>query len=145
MKTCKDCGNDFEDDEFYLNTLRRGSKVYKIRRPRCPACHNKHALSRASSLVNRQLAQYRKRAKKAGLSFDLDKPFVQAALASPCHYCERAGRPMSMDRSEPTEGYTKSNCVPACMQCNRIKSDLSLAAWNHILPSIRSAVALGLM
>ena len=52
---------------------------------------------------------------------------------------------MSIDRKDPTIGYLKSNCVPACTQCNRIKNDLSLAAWQVILPGVRLAVALGLM
>ena len=47
---------------------------------------------------------------------------------------------MCLDRKDPTQAYLKKNVVPSCKTCNKIKSDIPMKAWLHILPAVRSAI-----
>lgn len=60
-----------------------------------------------------------------------------------CHYCGRRCPPrqLTMDHQIPLVrgGRTsKSNCVPACPECNRLKSNLPAEEWKAMLDQIHA-------
>lgn len=88
---------------------------------------------------------YRSKAKQRGRTWDLDFEQFCSLTQSACAYC---GEPPSnstrdrngpgvftyngLDRVDPARGYTPDNVVPACIVCNRAKSDMSrddFLAW----------------
>ena len=88
------------------------------------------------SFVNRAFHSYVKDAKKRSKSFELTKDEWYALSQSPCHYCgikdsnkmHDKKRPNSeiftyngIDRVDSSLGYTTSNCVPCCRDCNMAK------------------------
>lgn len=66
---------------------------------------------------------YKAGAKRRGYDFELEfKDFV-LIMESNCQYCDTP-KAMGVDRVENEIGYLKSNCVPCCTHCNRMK-------WAH--------------
>jgi 5-methylcytosine-specific restriction endonuclease McrA len=65
-------------------------------------------------------------AKRAGLGFDIPREHHAKLLLLSCTYC---GGPLNesghgVDRKDPSMGYVKTNVVPCCVTCNRIKNKL---------------------
>ena len=141
MKKCKGCGVKLTKANTYVNTLRRGDKIYKILRPRCTKCHNKHEGPR--SVFEEALRRYRRKSRQMGVKCDLDISFVTAVYSSACTYCTRSNQPMTLDRMNPDLGYVRENVAPACTLCNRIKSDLPWIVWQRILTVLRPAILAG--
>jgi hypothetical protein len=84
------------------------------------------------------LRDYRRGARRRGLVFDLTEGEFTSLVTMPCHYCGVAPfrvvhspteygrfRCGGIDRVDNALGYTHGNCVPACTQCNRAKSNLA--------------------
>lgn len=108
---------------------------------------------------NFRLQGYKSGAKKRNFDWNLTLgDFVEIA-SKPCYYCElpakrwecfsnapsvRKDSPdavseeyviyiSGIDRYDSNLGYTKDNCVPCCMYCNRAKSDMSFSDFkDHI-------------
>lgn len=81
------------------------------------------------------LYQYRLRASKKGLAFDLDEERFRALTQLPCHYCAappsqriRNGHQRTtyvhngVDRKDNDLGYTFENSVTCCKTCNWAKN-----------------------
>jgi hypothetical protein len=88
---------------------------------------------------------YRSTARKRGRTFDITKEDFHDLTSQECHYC---GQPLSnrtkdrngdgffvyngLDRVDSSRGYTLDNVVPACIVCNKAKTDMScddFLAW----------------
>ena len=78
--------------------------------------------------------EYKRGAKLRGLQFDFTEKQVLELLSAPCIYCgvepsriRKTGssemRWNGIDRVDNSLGYTTSNCVPSCAQCNRAKGN----------------------
>jgi hypothetical protein len=87
---------------------------------------------------NNAYQRYVSKTKREGITIDMSKEkFIQMFKAD-CYYC---GAPPALrksyyggkygvkcstvDRKHPILGYTLSNCVPCCVECNRMKGKLS--------------------
>ena len=66
--------------------------------------------------------------------------FVEFTKVKECHYCGSRvywaeysihvnGNSYNLDRKDNRLGYTKDNCLVCCATCNRMKSDMSYAAF----------------
>jgi hypothetical protein len=97
-------------------------------------------LEDGKSARNRRLSDYRKKAKRKGLPFDLTEEQFFALTQQPCHYCGREPYRTShtkgthyhgdfvyngVDRKDSEQGYVRTNCVPCCHTCNLGKCDSS--------------------
>lgn len=85
----------------------------------------------------------------SGREFTLTREQFDTLTAMPCHYC---GTPPSnrtrdrngdgafvysgLDRVDSTGGYTIGNVVPACVVCNRAKTDMTLEAFYEWIEAI---------
>jgi hypothetical protein len=74
--------------------------------------------------------------KGEGLPFHLSLEDVRSLTSSNCHYCgigpvatyrkhSQSIKYTGLDRRDNREGYTLSNVVPCCKQCNQSKMDYS--------------------
>lgn len=91
------------------------------------------------------LWESRKKDKKKGLENDLDIEFISKEVKKGCIYCEdRAPVRMTLDRIDNTLGHLKSNVVPACERCNRVRGDMPHKAWLIIAPAMKQAREEGL-
>jgi hypothetical protein len=92
-------------------------------------------------IVDGVFKDYRYRAMKQELEFSLTREDVTALIFSPCAYCEAAPAnvkyaqqdteiPYSgIDRIDSGGGYVIGNVAPACIVCNRAKSNMSVEAF----------------
>lgn len=68
-----------------------------------------------------QFHQYKKRAKKDNISFELTKEDCKPFYKTTCVYCGDTITGLGIDRVDNTKGYILSNCVPCCKTCNWMK------------------------
>lgn len=75
------------------------------------------------------------KAKRRQISFELTKKEfieIRGKESEPCPYCEKQMEKPSIDRLDNAKGYTKNNCVLACMRCNYLKSILTIEQIKNI-------------
>ena len=105
-------------------------------RLRCDGC-NPRKLSPEARGLSYIMSNYKSRAKRRHLVWELDKDQIREIVKSDCFYC---GTPPSnlwtsgrfgshfvyngIDRVNNKIGYTLSNCVPCCSICNTAKNNL---------------------
>ena len=70
------------------------------------------------------LWDYKKRAKKKGVLFDLSKKTLEILADGDCEYCHRSPTTwFGIDRVTPSHGYVIGNVVSCCFDCNNDKSE----------------------
>lgn len=121
-----DCGSE---KDYYAVNLRKGlaacQDCYFTRRRMCDTLRGPAQVMRS----------YKSHAKDAGRVFALDLSEVQSLISQPCTYCGRVGancldsgyRYNGIDRVNSSLGYTSTNVVPCCWDCNRMKGKMSHA------------------
>lgn len=66
-------------------------------------------------------------AKFRRIAWELTLADYEPLCVAPCFYCDgklgKTEKGTGLDRLDSTVGYTSSNVVPCCTQCNRIKGD----------------------
>lgn len=68
-----------------------------------------------------RLRSYRKRDKQKKRDFDLTFEDMLKLKTEVCFYCaEKSG---GYDRMDNSKGHVRSNVVPCCFRCNRIKGE----------------------
>lgn len=84
--------------------------------------------------MRRLYRQYFKNCERKNLFWDLSVEDFARITSSKCTYCDRIPAQKSrsytyngIDRQDNTKGYSLSNCVPCCKECNFIKRDLRLS------------------
>lgn len=104
-----------------------------------------HILPDNQAAINDIYRNYKCGAKIRNLNFDLSMDEFKDLIFKNCTYCDT--KPSEhfwkitnksyykliyngIDRIDPTGGYTISNCVSCCPQCNYAKSDLDLKDFN---------------
>lgn len=88
--------------------------------------------------------------------FSIDLEWFAIQCHMPCHYCGRIDvnkisvksrsakggyivkdfRYNGIDRKDNSIGYTKENCVPCCVVCNRGKNSMSEEDWEEYLNTV---------
>jgi hypothetical protein len=93
----------------------------------------------AEDIVARKVyADYKRRAERKGVSFDLSREVFKTLMYQPCFYCNEEGSNYQalgnreggayyngIDRRVPADGYVGTNVLTCCKYCNRMKSDLT--------------------
>ena len=83
-----------------------------------------HTKDDLDTIAPLRLKKYIRTDKEKGLDNDLDIEFVKETYKQGCYYCgDKAIRNMTLDRIDNTKGHLKSNCICACVQCNRSRQD----------------------
>lgn len=107
--------------------------------------YEKNKVGYGESSLNRLMRQYKKRAKKRGICFEIDRDTFKKITKEDCHYC---GDPPSqiigdktsdgdyiyngIDRVDSSKGYEIGNIVSCCGQCNRAKTsftEIQFSVW----------------
>jgi hypothetical protein len=95
---------------------------------------------------------------KKNIPFDLDLDFIKMITVKNCFYCKRppyiekfvyhktryslgketdeSMKIHGIDKLIPALGYTKNNCVPCCIYCNRAKSDLTEKEFKELITNL---------
>jgi hypothetical protein len=89
-------------------------------------------------LISLKFYDYRYRAKKRRLRFELTKEQFEKLVTQECSYCETLPgiNFNGVDRVDSNLGYVFSNCVSACKVCNRWKSDMALKQFVMFVKAI---------
>lgn len=77
---------------------------------------------------------YKYRAGKKNLVFELDEATFEDIANGTCFYCHRAKTHLhrnGIDRMDNAKGYTKENCVTCCSDCNSMKCDITVEQFLH--------------
>lgn len=90
------------------------------------------------SLRNATLSNYRLRARKMGLAWDLTEAHFDKLTQASCHYCGAPPKNTAyrnslngkfiyngIDRKDNSKGYVVDNVVPCCGICNKMKLTMS--------------------
>lgn len=106
-----------------------------------------------TSTINSKIVAYKRGAVSRNLIWGLTKEEFLSVTSQPCLYCGEPPaninksrgkfsdgdfRYTGIDRINSEEGYTQSNVVPACIQCNIAKSNKNL---KEFIPWIRKIYA----
>lgn len=68
--------------------------------------------------------EYKKRAKKQGVPFELTKEYFDTLINEDCTYCKRSPTTwFGIDRVVPSKGYVPENVASCCFDCNVDKLD----------------------
>lgn len=108
-----------------------------------------HRLPKGESAFNRLFRQYKYKAEKDGLVFELIKDETKTLTSSTCYYCGIAPYQKIMapggngnyvynglDRIDNTKGYTLDNTVACCGRCNVAKNDMSVLKFKELISRI---------
>lgn len=63
---------------------------------------------------------------KRGYSFSLTLEQFKSFWGKPCYYCGGEIEGIGIDRIDNTMGYEINNCVPCCIDCNKMKMTQTL-------------------
>jgi hypothetical protein len=123
-KTCYNCKQEKPISEFYK---RANEKYYRG----CKICEKQLFTDfRKKNPHVSHLANAKQRAKKFNLPYDLDRDWFYAAMPEKCpvfgvEFSDGKNN-VSIDRTIPEKGYTKSNCRLISHRANTIKNDATL-------------------
>lgn len=114
----------------------RRSRVMRGEITHCGSCAfriamAKRRISQEQKRHTEAFHTYKCNAKRKGINFLLDRKQVDGLLSANCFYCGTATA-FGIDRRDNALGYTSSNSVPCCSQCNYAKRDQKEAdfvAW----------------
>lgn len=68
--------------------------------------------------------EYKKRANKQGVTYELTKEDFDILIKGDCNYCKRSPTTwFGIDKVIPSQGYTNENAVSCCWDCNLDKLD----------------------
>lgn len=93
---------------------------------------------RGAPIKRSMLRTYKHGARRRSLLWELSSVEFERLILSPCRYCGSLGTPRGksaslvangIDRVDNFEGYTQTNCVPCCAECNQAKHSMSPSDW----------------
>ena len=134
---CITCSIDKEEREFSFSGLigKRGPrKGQRLRRTTCKKCINKRrrdgGTERRKFKKHEDAVLHNARQRSKDSAYDLNRQWLRVRLdAGICElthlkfdYTKSIFRP-SIDRIDPTKGYTKDNCRLVCLGFNAMRSD----------------------
>lgn len=120
-------------------------------------CYKPGRLPKGVAFLNKLFYKYKKDAISRGFIFDLKRDVFEKIIEENCHYCGSPPRfPKSriqgfngapningIDRKDNKLGYTKSNSIPCCGDCNKAKSGRSydsFCKWLDVIALFRNKV-----
>lgn len=133
-----DCGNVVEKVAAYICS---NAKIGKT-----PSCGCRRRLGRGIASRNRVLESYKRGAKRRGLEWSLTDEEALILFAGDCYYCGDSPshnyNPINLnggfqyngiDRLNSDDGYTVSNSVSCCWDCNRIKGRMNMDEFEQYI------------
>ncbi len=101
-----------------------------------------HSLPSGESALNRAVSNTRRNAKTRNYEFSLSTDEAKNLMIQNCYYCGIDPKQMSrgrngnvfyngLDRVDNSVGYTKTNVVPCCFNCNRAKGEMTVSEFRH--------------
>jgi len=129
VRICKECNKEFRHTQrtaFCSNQCQRDS-INKKQRLKAQLRKQKalKAISPDDNTLSFFINRYKKGAEKRGHSFELTKEEFASYWKKDCYYCHSHIKTIGIDRYDSSIGYTNTNCVPCCSQCNSMKWDLN--------------------
>lgn len=100
-------------------------KEWKLKNPESYSSYSKKRkdyFSDRRQIVSIKYRDYQNSAKRKGIEFNLTLEEVTDITKNPCHYC-LVNEKIGIDRKDNTIGYIKSNSLPCCWICNRMKGN----------------------
>lgn len=120
--TCKECRKIERKEYINRPEVRAASKQYYQ--------DNKESFRKRMSIhyysLNGQYHNYKKRAVKANMVFELTEKDCLPYYNTNCAYCGGKIKGIGIDRVDNSIGYVKSNLKPCCSTCNYMKHTLTL-------------------
>ncbi len=151
---CKDCSSAYCKTRYegqLGSRSRKYSKQYKEANP------DRLKQWRAARKVTRwayNLADYsRGNAKRLGLAHEVDGPFIESLFTKQSGICHWFSVPLipstsrrdpqhpSLDRLDPSKGYTRDNVVLTCLAANAGRSDNTTERFLAFVTTLRSSLA----
>lgn len=147
-----DCGTVKVVRAVHSKSARAKSCGCLIRERSVEAAKKKNTLPLGEANFRALYADYKAKASKRNLDWNLSPEEFRELTSKPCRYCGTApateinkNRKLNgiyvcngVDRRDSTKGYTKENVVPCCRQCNTMKWDYS---ESEFLSKIREILA----
>lgn len=136
MRKCKECCSISyaqRHAEMSEELREKNREYYHENKERVNKNRKQRRNSDWSSKIKHLLRNAEQRAKTKGWDFDLCFDFVLAKLQEQCGNCYYSGRALSLtgkeaislDRKDPSKGYTKDNVNLVCLSVNYMKRDIS--------------------
>jgi hypothetical protein len=130
MKVCQysRCGKGFEPNRAYQKYCSKPCQTYAATARWLGSGRATETLRRRDFRTGKKFLVVKMGAKKRGLPFTLTKDQYRTLTSRPCHWCGGV-LPMTgggIDRRNNLEGYTLSNSVPCCKQCNSAKNNYTV-------------------
>lgn len=129
MKRCMVCKQDKEDEDFAPYKRSKDKLAWC-----CKHCQNEYMKTYFNETANGRFRRLKYNAAKDNVPFDMSREVFSEWLTTQelkCFYCETElefvyGRHwqwngLTIDRTNPAEGYKIGNIVLACRRCNIIK------------------------
>lgn len=115
--SCKKC-RKLEKEEYKTRdyVIEKAKKFYQDNKVKIRERTNKHRHT-----LNGQYHEYKKSAKRRGLSFNLCELDCLPYFNTSCYYCNNTIKGIGMDRVDNNIGYELTNLVPCCYRCNMMK------------------------
>ena len=145
-KTCKKCGIEKDLNEYHK------SKNNKYgRNDVCKSCRREAAAEKYKADWFHQTAILKKaQCKKLGVDFDLDSNYLESIWTDTCPVFNKKfvrhekGHDLcpTLDRVDPSKGYTKGNVRYISARANRIKYDASVEELKKVLAYMEGATTI---
>lgn len=126
------------------NEIRVRTGTLQKHKGKCKTCSSKESiksiighnrLPEGESAKKGVIKNYKQRAKRNNLKWEISDETLEVLFSEPCHYCGKAPSNVAVggngdfiyngvDRVDNNKGYTESNCVPCCKRCNVAKANM---------------------
>lgn len=112
--------------EYSRNRYRISDKEQLSFRRRQYYSENSDKFRSYFSRVNPRFTNAKSSSRRRGLEWSIQKSEFKEFLTKKCHYCEGSLSPtgIGLDRLDNSKGYTISNVVPCCGDCNKVRSNI---------------------
>jgi len=133
FKVCSNCKIKKLVSEFYSKGRNVSKKTLGYYKHHCKKCERQYD-KESKHNINTRYADYKKRAKKKNLPFNISIKEFKNITSKPCSYCGGYSTDkitfkqldfVGLDRIVAIKGYTKNNVAPCCTMCNNAKWHLS--------------------
>ena len=123
-RVCPGCGHVGQQRHSFRNRGATGIVRKRVELPERLAGLREEAKRELSPDEYRRFYAALYGAHTRGLAWELSLDEYRAMRAAACVYCGESGGATGLDRVDNAHGYTASNTVPCCTDCNRMK-------WAH--------------
>ncbi len=133
MKTCTDCGEQKGLNQFYRRKDVRYRDGYQSYCIECCKLRKKHWYEKTKFNPSVRFKNLKASSKSRSISLTLTLEEYSSLVKQPCHYCESSLEKhigIGLDRKDNNLGYTPTNSLPCCTECNVGKGEyFSYEEW----------------